>query len=467
MNSPQTMPSSSQTSNKWRVLAAVGIGSFMSALDGSVVNTVLPVIRDYFSSAVASVEWAVVVYLLVVSSLLLAFGRLGDLQGHKRIFISGFLIFITGSAACGLAPSVPVLVLARGVQAVGAAMLFANSPAILTRSFPAEQRGQALGMQATMTYLGLTVGPSLGGWLTQSLGWRSIFYINVPVGLLAFGLSAAFIATDEPKREARDPFDWRGAVIFSGGLVALLLGLNQGQAWGWLSLPILACMAAAVLLLGLFVWLELRLPAPMLDLTLFKNRLFSASTASAVINYICLYTIVFLLPFYLIQGRNFNPAQAGLILTAQPIIMAISAPISGSLSDRLGSRLLSTLGMAILCLGLYLLSRLTATSTEVTITLSLAVAGLGTGIFISPNTSALLGSAPRQRQGIASGILATARNVGMVLGVGLAGAIFTSISSQPDGNALYRAVESGLLVGAGIAAAGVMVSLVRGRQNNA
>jgi MFS family permease len=200
----------------------------------------------------------------------------------------------------------------------------------------------------------------------------------------------------------------------------------------------------------------------MLDLTLFKRRLFSASTASAVINYICIYSVIFLLPFYLLQGRGLDPAQAGLLLTAQPLVMAVAAPLSGSLSDRIGSRLLSTLGLAILALGVYLLSRLGSGSPYSHLLLGLAVTGLGAGIFISPNTSALMGSAPRQRQGIASGILATARNVGMVLGVGLAGAILTSVTENLGEAALFQAIHLGLLAAAGVAVIGVLISSARG-----
>jgi EmrB/QacA subfamily drug resistance transporter len=434
----------------------------MSALDSSVVNTILPVLRDYFKSDVASVEWAVVVYLLVVSSLLLTFGRLGDLRGHKGMYAGGFLIFVTASAACGLAPSVAVLVTARTVQAIGAAMLFANAPAILTRSFPPQQRGQALGLQAMMTYLGLTVGPSLGGWLTQAISWRAVFYINVPVGLLAFTLSLVFIPAEKPGAAHVERFDWSGALLFSAGLVALLLGLNQGNAWGWTSPAVLSCAAAALILLGGFLRIEGRMPSPMLDLSLFRQRVFSASTASAVLNYVCLYCVTFLMPFYLLQGRGLNPAQAGLLLTAQPIIMAISAPISGALSDRIGSRLLSTLGMLVMAAGLFLLSTLQPDSSNGAILAGLAITGLGTGIFISPNTSALMGSAPLQRQGIASGILATARSVGMVLGVGLAGAILTSVMARLGNNALFTAVHTGLLGGVGVALGGALISSIRG-----
>ncbi|MFN8458942.1 MAG: DHA2 family efflux MFS transporter permease subunit, partial [Anaerolineae bacterium] len=341
---------------KWWILLAVGVGGFMSALDSSVVNIILPVVSATFKSDVATVEWVVTVYLLLVSGLLLSFGRLGDLRGHKLVYLSGFGIFIASSALCGFAPAVVVLIAARALQSLGAAMLLANSPAILTKNFPATQRGQALGLQATMTYLGLTVGPSLGGWLTSQYGWRSVFYINIPVGLLAFLLSMYFIPLDPPA-ERREPFDLAGALLFMAGLVALLLGLNQGHAWGWTSPAIVLLMIAALVLLTVFLVIEGRVVSPMLDLSLFRSSLFSASTASAVFNYICIYTALFLLPFYLIQARGLDPAQAGLLLTSQPIIMAVMAPLSGTLSDRMGARLLSTAGMVILAGGLFLLSR--------------------------------------------------------------------------------------------------------------
>jgi predicted MFS family arabinose efflux permease len=212
-----------------------------------------------------------------------------------------------------------------------------------------------------------------------------------------------------------DRFDWAGAVTFMAGLSVLLFALNRGHDWGWLTLRTLALLGLAGIILALFIRLERR-PGPMLDLSLFRRRLFSTATASAMLNYICLYSIMFLLPFYLIQGRGLDTAQAGLILMAQPIVMAITAPLSGALSDRIGSRLLSTVGMAILALGLLLLALLGPVSPLSQVAVALAVAGLGTGIFISPNTSALMGAAPRDRQGIAAAVMATARNLGMALG---------------------------------------------------
>jgi EmrB/QacA subfamily drug resistance transporter len=402
----------------------------------------------------------VTVYLLVLSGLLLTFGRLGDLRGHKSIYIWGFGIFIVSSALCGAAWAPVWLVIFRGLQAIGGAMLASNSPAIVTGNFPAEQRGRAFGLISTMTYLGLTAGPSLGGWLTHAFGWRTVFYINVPVGALAFLLGMIFIPQDGPA-ESHQKFDLPGAAIFLAGLTLLLLGLNKGAEWGWSSIFVWGPLLFAGILVWIFIRVERRSPAPMLDLSLFHIPLFSASVANAILNYICVYSITFLMPFYLIQGRGFNPAQAGLLLTVQPIMMAISAPISGALSDQVGSRIPGMIGMSLLGVGLFLLSRLGPASEIWLALLGLAVAGIGTGTFISPNTSALMGSAPRARQGIASGVQAAARNFGMVLGIGLAGAIFTTHLARNTTASFYAGIELGLLLAAGVALAGMVVSAIK------
>ena len=450
---------------KWWVLIAIGTGSFMSALDASVVNTVLPVVRQAFNSNVAAIEWVVTVYLLVLSGLLLTFGRLGDLRGHKSIYVWGFGIFVLSSVLCGAAWSAPVLVVFRGVQAIGGAMLASNAPAIVTGNFPAEQRGRAFGLVSTMTYLGLTVGPSLGGWLTHAFGWRTIFYINVPVGMLAVALSLYFIPKDAPS-ESGQRFDLFGAAVFMAGLTTLLLGLNKGADWGWTSASVLGLLLGSLVLLFIFIQIERRSPAPMLDLSLFRVPLFSTSAISAVLNYICVYSITFLLPFYLIQGRGLNPAQAGLLLTVQPILMAISAPISGALSDRIGSRGPGMVGMGALAAGLLILSRLGSDSSLWLVVLGLVVAGLGTGTFISPNTSALMGAAPKSRQGIASGVQGAARNFGMVLGIGLAGAIFTTQLAQNTTDALYNGISLGFMVAAGVAVLGILSSALKDETNH-
>ena len=444
------------------VLFTIGIGTFMSALDGSVVNTLLPVLARELHTSVAGIEWVTTIYLLVISGLLLSVGRAGDLFGHKRLYLAGFALFVIGSALCGLAGSARTLVGLRVIQALGAAMLMATAPAILTRSFPPSQRGRALGAQGTFTYLGLTAGPSLGGWLAGAFGWRSVFYINVPVGMIAIALALRSIA-DDRVRQRNERFDFLGAATFTAGLVTLMVALNQGHDWGWGSARTVVLLVVAALLLALFVRVERRRASPMLDLSLFGSRVFSASTVSALLNYACVYAVLFVLPFLLIGGRGLGVQQAGLVLTAQPIVMAVVAPLSGTFSDRIGSRGLATAGMAILAAGLAALGLLVSHGSLGAIAGALAVVGLGVGLFVSPNNSALMGAAPPNRQGIASGVLATARNVGMVLGVGFAGAVFTTVVAHAavPAEGLAAGVRASLLGAAGLAALGAVTSATR------
>ncbi len=478
-DSPYSAPAPGSTSleskwwlslpRKWWILITVGTGTFMAALDGSIVNTVLPVIRQSFGADLSTIEWVVIAYLLTLSILLLSFGRLGDIVGHKRIYNSGFIVFTAGSVLCGLSPTEWLLVASRIFQALGAAMLSSTSPAILTGSFPARQRGQVLGMQGTMTYLGLTVGPSLGGFLADHLGWRSIFYVNLPIGVVATALAFLVIPRSTSGRR-REPFDLAGASALMIGLGALMLALSKGQDMTWTSPVIMSLFIGAVVFLAVFLWLERTMPHPMLDLSLFRDQLFSAATLSSFINYVCVYSIIFLMPFYLVQGRGFPAGFAGLLLTAQPIVMAVVAPISGYLSDRVGSRLPSTIGMALLAAGLFSLRDLNAQTSARDIILRLVLIGLGVGIFVTPNNSAILGSAPRQRQGIASGVVATARNLGMVFGVAAAGAIFSVQVAQrttahiPPQLAFFGAIQDTFLVITAIAVAGILLSAVRGGQ---
>lgn len=454
------------STQKWLVLISVGIGSFMSAYVGSVINVSLPTITEFFRSTIATTEWVVTIYLLSISSLLLAFGRLGDLQGHKRVYSLGFVFFTIGSVLCGLSRSPEMMIGFRVAQALGGAMLLSNSPAILTGNFPPEQRGQALGLQATLTYLGLTVGPSLGGWITDQFGWPAVFFMNIPIGLIALYFCLKFIPADHQKSK-HERFDWRGAILFMIGLVTLLFALNRGQVWGWFSPRTMIVIGFSVLVLAGFVFLQKRTAAPMLDLRLFHIPAFSFTTLSALINYVNLYFIMFLMPFYLIQGRNFSPTMSGLILTAQPLIMAIVAPISGSLSDKISPRWLSTIGMLVNAFGLWQLSRLDGTVSISLIMIALGTAGFGTGLFIAPNNNVLLGSAPSNRQGIASGILATARSVGMVMGVGIAGAIFTTIVNQnvasDPGGAIFNAIHLSYIVSTGLAILGAVMSFKSGQ----
>jgi len=458
---PRSGPVSSRSGVRWSVLAAISVGAFMTGLDGSIVATILPVIGRAFQSDAGAVEWVVTSYLLVLTTLMLSFGRLGDLRGHRAVYLWGFVVFVGGSALAGLAPSLGALIAARSMQGLGAALLSANSPAILTAVFPPEQRGRALGVFATMTYLGLVIGPSVGGWLAEAASWRIVFAVNIPVGALALLLSYRFVprGTGGARQER---FDLPGAAAFTLALALLLLGLNQGHTWGWGSPAVLGSVAAALVLLVAFIAIERRVPSPMLDLSLFARRRFSAAVGSAILNYIGAFGVLFLLPFSLIEGRGLSPSEAGRLLTAMPVVMAVVAPLSGALSDRIGSRLPTTLGMGIQAGGLLLLSRLNEDSPLDQVTLGLVVVGLGIGLFVSPNTNAALGSAPVARRGVASAVVGTARNLGMVLGLGVSGAIFTTLLTQagpsPTTAALVRAVDVGLLASMGLVALGVVSS---------
>ena len=444
----------------WWVLVAVGVGTFMSALDGSAVSVAVPVMRRSLHASVAGIEWVVIIYLLVVSGTLLMFGRLGDLRGYKNTYLLGFVVFVSGSMLCGLAPNEAVLIAMRGFQALGAAMLFACSPAILIGAFPPHRRGQVLGLQGTFTYLGLTAGPVLGGLLAKNFGWPAIFYINVPIGLAAIVLSWRFVSKDSGIGDA-ERFDFPGAATFLVSLVALTLALDQGSGWGWLSAATLGLLVVSVIGMGVFIAIERRSPSPMLDLSLFGDRTFSASTAAAMLNYVAIYTVVFLMPFYLESGRGLPVDQAGLLLGVLSLTMAVTAPLSGSLSDRIGTRPLVVTGMLLLAAGTAFLAFLGPSAPLFAVGLALALVGLGTGVFVSPNNSALLGAAPLHRRGIASGVLAEARNVGMVLGVGLAGAVFTSLlqGAAPGPHPVFfGAMTASFLVASGIAVLGAVVA---------
>jgi EmrB/QacA subfamily drug resistance transporter len=452
-----------KSSRKWFVLLAVGLGTYMTALDSSVVNSIIPVITRDFKTDVATVEWIATTYLLVVSGLLLTFGRLGDLHGHKVNYLSGFVIFLGASVGCSFAPSTGWLIFFRAIQALGGAMLYANGPAILTASFPAQRRGLALGLQATMTYLGLTTGPSLGGWLTDAFGWRSIFFINVPVAILAVAVGIFAIPNDHQKGE-KERFDLVGALMYMAGFSMLLFSLNRAHDWGWTSALTIGTLVFSIGLLWAFIAFEKRVEAPMLDLSLFRSATFNASVGSAVINYICMYSVMFLLPFYLIDGRGLTPSQSGLVLISQPLIMALVVPISGSLSDKIGTRRLTVTGMIIMAVGLAVIS-LSGASTPLWVTITgLVVNGLGIGIFISPNNSALMGSAPAGRQGIAAGMLASARSAGMALGVGMAGAIFNTLVASNMEDAFFVGITTAMRVAAGLSILGAVVASLRDRQ---
>ena len=449
------------------VVAALGVGIYLAALDIRIVNAILPVVADAFGTDLSAIQWVVTSYLLVQSTLLLAVGRLGDIWGHRRLYLLGLMVFVLSSVICGFAGSTPSLVAGRAIQAIGASLIFASLTVILTRVFPTDQRGRAFGIQATIVYVGLATGAPLGGWLTDLFGWQSVFLVNVPIGLAALLLGWR-AAPSDTTGERREPFDLAGSAVYVLGLGLLLLGLNQGHAWGWASTATLGTLLVGAALLAGWAAFELRVSNPMIDLRLFGERAFAAPVASGFLCYTGI-SATFLLPFALIQGRGLSPAETGLILTCQTIVMAATASISGPLSDRIGARTPATVGMALLTVGLLLLSRIDAALPIGQIVAMQVLMGLGIGLFTSPMSSAILGAVPAERRGVANGVLGTARMLGMVLGVGVAGAVYATtlgLTGDPSADGVLRAIGAGLLVGSGVALLGtVTAALISGTAN--
>jgi EmrB/QacA subfamily drug resistance transporter len=469
-----------ERANRWAVLALSGTAAFMTTLDSSIVNIALPSIAHAFGVALTGViEWILIGYLVVIAATLLTFGRVADLLGRKPLFLGGLLVFTLGSALCGAAPSLGTLIAARCFQGLGAAAIFSVNIAMITRAFPAAERGRALGVNAILVALGVSVGPTIGGLLTQLLTWRWIFYVNLPIGALVI-LTGWRVLTERPRLEEQD-FDFSGAAALAIGLAALTLGLSFGEEWGWTSPQLLAALLIGLLALIAAVWIERHVPAPILDPVLLSNWIFVFATLSFMLAMLALFAVGFLLPFYLEELHGLDAVQAGLRLTPLPLALAVVAPMSGALADRIGSRWLSPLGLAIACGGLLLLSYLTAASTTGYLILCLIVTGIGQGIFQAPNTRTIMGAAPREEQGVASGVLATARVVGQSLSVAVAGAIFTTFGAaaagatlaayrQTLGAAQTRALQHTFVTGlhaafvvcAVLAGLGVATALVRG-----
>lgn len=449
-----------------RVLLSVGLGTFMSALDASVVNTVLPVIRADYHVPVEVIQWVSTTYLLIMGSLLLSFGRLGDLRGHKRVYLAGLMVFVPASVLCGISSSVEMLIAARVIQGIGAAIVVSNAPAILIGSVHPSRIGHALGLQAAMTSIGLALGPSLGGWLTDQWGWKMIFFMNVPVGVVAFAIGLRHIPEEKSLPSREETFDRVGALLFLAAFLALQVALSRGNNWGWLSAPTLGVFVGSAALAFLFLRQETIVKSPMLHLALFRNRLFSFSVGSALVNYICMASVLFLVPFYLIQGRGFSAAKAGMVMTAQFLSMVVMAPISGRIADRVGSRVPATTGMAILAVGLFILSAMNGESPLHLVAIGLMVTGVGVAIFATPNNSAMLGAAPPGRKGIASGVLATSRLLGMATGVSFAGAILAGVVGGRSAHGIppervFKAIHLAFLAAGLMALAGTVLTAAR------
>jgi EmrB/QacA subfamily drug resistance transporter len=410
------------------VLVVVGFGTLLSTLAGSSINLALPIIGRELVVGVQLSRWVVLAFMLSAAVVLLAAGRAGDLWGHRRVYQAGFLVFGCASLVSGLASSLWVLLVGRVLQGAGAALTMSAAPALLTSSFPGALRGRALGIMATATYIGLTIGPPVGGFIIAAVGWRWIFLFNAPACVIALVLGQLWLPAGE-RRTVR--FDRPGMATLILGLPLALLALTQGQEWGWTSATTLATAAGGVAVLALFVRVELKSPHPLLDLSLFRAATFTGAVISAICNYVAIFVPIILMPFYLLEALRLGTSGAGALLAVMPLVMAFVASPSGWLSDRIGTRGLAmaglvALGLALVGLGL----RGVGPCSIVELGLWMGLAGFGTGVFITPNSSALMGSAPRARQGTAGGVLALARIVGMMAGVSLGTAVFRGLGGE-------------------------------------
>lgn len=410
------------------VLLPILLGTFMSALDTSVVTIALPVVQNNFHVSLSMVEWVTTAYLLIVSSMLLTFGRMSDLYGHKKVYVTGFAVFTAGSLLCGFSANIFMLIACRVFQALGAGMMFSANSAIITANVPPDRRGKAFGMTAVAVAAACCIGPVLGGALTAIWGWQSIFYINIPIGVIGTWLAARNIPADG-KRQAVN-FDTAGSILIFASLFLILLPLDLAGNDGIGTVLFTSMLLAGLALAAAFILLEKRVRHPLLKLELFRNRVFSASLVAAVFNYMAQFMMAFLAPFYLQKIRLLSPAVTGLLYMPMPLAIMLAAPISGSLSDRHDSRIISSAGMGIMSIGMFMLSLLKLDSPNWYIVMAMLLTGAGSGMFQTPNNSAIMGNAPAEHRGSASGALATMRNIGMVMGVAVCGALFNFYSGK-------------------------------------
>ncbi|MGI6321183.1 MAG: MFS transporter [Bacteroidales bacterium] len=411
--------------NKKSALIIATVSSFISAFMGSSINIALPDIEKTFSMDALTLSWVATAYLLTAAVFLVPFGRLADLYGRKKIYTFGISVFTLSSALSALAFSSESLIIFRVVQGIGSAMIFSTSMAILSSVFTDGDRGRAFGISVAATYLGLSMGPFLGGILTNYLGWRSIFWVNVPAGLVLIYLVLKLLKGEWAEAKG-EKFDIWGSIILSLSLIALMIGMSKlPDSSGYILLIF------GILGIVLFVNIQNRIRFPLIDLKLFSNnRVFALSNLAAFINYSATFAVTFLLSLYLQYVKGLEAQQAGLILVSQPIVMAIFSPLAGRVSDKTEPRLVASLGMLIVSLGLGLLSFVSPETSLYAIVIYLIILGFGFALFSSPNTNAVMSSVEKKSYGIASSILGTMRITGQMFSMGIAMLIFSLVMGK-------------------------------------
>ncbi|MBM4306222.1 MAG: MFS transporter [Deltaproteobacteria bacterium] len=416
---------------RWWLTLNIGIGIFMSTLDTSIVNISLPTIVQSLNTDIKTVAWVVMAYLIIITGCLLLMGRLADLFGQRRIFWLGFLTFTIGSGFCGFSPNIYFLIGSRMVQGLGASALMAIGPAIITSAYPEKDRGQALGMLGSIVSIGFITGPLIGGFLVEHLGWRSIFFINLPIGLMGILLSSKVMKGDQ--KTASQQIDLRGALLLFLFITSLLLFLNRV---GWESTPLFwGWILVALICFGLFLIIENHSHSPLVDLRIFKNQSFLSPLGASFFSFWMNGAHNFVLPFFMQIFLGYSPSQMGMLIFPVALTVMVIAPIGGRVSDRIGVRIPTTLGLVITSLIVFSFVFLKRGASDYEILVRHVVLGVGIGFFNPANNSAILGSLPKTHVGVASSFLALARNLGIVIGVAF-GEMVVALKSSGDPGAI-------------------------------
>jgi EmrB/QacA subfamily drug resistance transporter len=412
--------------SKWWTLGAMCFALFMLMLDNTVVNVALPSIQRDLHASLASLEWTVNAYTLTLAVLLVTGGRLGDIFGRRRMFLFGVVVFALSSLAIGFAPSDTFLVAFRAVQGIGAAFMMPATLSIITQAFPPEQRGTAIGTWAGVSALALAIGPVVGGFLTEYVSWRAIFFINPPIAVIA--VAVTLFAAHESRDETVDrTVDYAGIAAVTLGLTALVLALVEGNSWGWGSARVISLLVVAAIALPGFVLIERRVKAPIVNFAFFKSRTFLGANTVAFLISFAMFAQFFFLTLYLQNILHYSPLETGVRFLPSTIVIIIMAPLAGRLTDRVGSRPLMTLGLVIVAVALGIQSRLTVHSGYGLLLPGFVLMGLGMGLVMSPMSTAAMNAVDRTKAGAASGLLSMVRMVGSTFGVAIMGALVATI----------------------------------------
>jgi len=430
-----------QDKYKWIALSCTSIGALFSVLSGSTLMIALPVIMKDLNAGMAIVTWILMGYMLAMTILVPSIGRMADMFGRKKLYVSGFAIFTLASLLCAVSQTAIQLLIFRMLQAIGASLMVANSTAIVADAFPKNELGKALGINGMIISIASVVGPILGGFLI-SVGWRSIFYINIPIGI-AGTLWAAFQLREGNITDRKQKFDFKGTITFSIGMLALLIALSIGGFTGWFHATVIGLMLISVLFLWLFIRIEKRTEEPMLDLRLLKTRVLAFAYASNLLNGIARGAVTFLLIFFFQGIKGIDPIVAGILLAPFAVSMMVVSPISGSLSDKYGARVLSSVGLLVSAAGLFGMMFITENTSVVELMVWMLIMGSGSGMFFSPNTSAIMSIVPANKRGIAAGLRTMAMNAGSVLSIAISMAVISSSISPQAMQALFVGTQVG------------------------